>query len=190
MNPELNGRSPKTGTKTESTKLLQRQILDLYATKPNFVWIAEHLGYSDTYIKKLYRKALREIIIENVEKIRRLETHRLDQMYNKVMDVLQRFHPIINSGEVIRDVVDDENGNPVLDDNGDPVTVRLQDTGPVLAAIDRLLKIQERRARLLGLDKPTKIAATDPTGENGSQVVQFYLPSNGRDANVEEARED
>jgi hypothetical protein len=30
---------------------------------------------------------------------------------------------------------------------------------------DRILKVMERRAKLLGLDAPTKIAPTDPTGE-------------------------
>jgi hypothetical protein len=34
-----------------------------------------------------------------------------------------------------------------------------------LGAVDRVVRIMERRARLLGLDAPTKIAPTDPTGE-------------------------
>lgn len=33
-----------------------------------------------------------------------------------------------------------------------------------LGAIDRMLRIGERRARLLGLDAPTRIAPTDPSG--------------------------
>lgn len=33
-----------------------------------------------------------------------------------------------------------------------------------LGAIDRLLRIMERRARLLGLDQPTKVAPTTPDG--------------------------
>lgn len=33
------------------------------------------------------------------------------------------------------------------------------------AAVDRVLKIMERRAKLLGLDAPIKHSATDPTGE-------------------------
>jgi hypothetical protein len=32
----------------------------------------------------------------------------------------------------------------------------LLDDAPVLAAVDRLLKVQERRAKLLGLDVPVK----------------------------------
>ena len=34
-----------------------------------------------------------------------------------------------------------------------------------LEAIDRILKIMARRAKLLGLDAPTKVAPTDPSGE-------------------------
>ena len=33
-------------------------------------------------------------------------------------------------------------------------------------AVDRILRIMERRAKLLGLDAPTKIAPTDPSGEH------------------------
>jgi hypothetical protein len=35
-----------------------------------------------------------------------------------------------------------------------------------LGAIDRMLKIEERRARLLGLDMPAKIAPTTPDGKD------------------------
>ena len=46
-----------------------------------------------------------------------------------------------------------------------------------LAAIDRVLKISERRSRFLGLDEPAKaeIAA------HVAPTVGFYLPDNGRD---------
>lgn len=44
-------------------------------------------------------------------------------------------------------------------------------------AVDRILKIMERRARLLGLDAPTKQDITS----KGEQVnVVLYLPDNGR----------
>ncbi len=48
-------------------------------------------------------------------------------------------------------------------------------------AVDTCLRIMERRAKLLGIDKPTKVASTDPTGEQAAPAVQFYIPSNGRD---------
>lgn len=34
------------------------------------------------------------------------------------------------------------------------------------AAVDRVLRIMERRAKLLGLDKPAKVAATSPDGQD------------------------
>ena len=52
--------------------------------------------------------------------------------------------------------------------------------------MDRLLKISERRARLMGLDAPTKTALTDPSGDKPMELVQVYLPSNGRDVASDE----
>lgn len=46
-----------------------------------------------------------------------------------------------------------------------------QVTAGSLGAVDRLLRIQARRAALLGLDAPQKHATTDPTGEEERQGV-------------------
>jgi hypothetical protein len=61
-------------------------------------------------------------------------------MAREVWQVLQRTHVVVSQGRVVKD----DNGVPIPDD------------APVLAATDRLLKIQERRAKLLGLDMPTR----------------------------------
>ena len=48
-----------------------------------------------------------------------------------------------------------------------------------LHAVDRVLKIMERRAKLLGLDAPVKVAPTDPTGDfvyDGSAIIGRLLP--------------
>lgn len=45
-----------------------------------------------------------------------------------------------------------------------------------LGAIDRVLRIMERRSKLLGLDAPTKHAATDPTGEIERQSALWIVP--------------
>lgn len=51
-----------------------------------------------------------------------------------------------------------------------------------LAAIDRLLRVMERRAKLSDLDAPTKIAPTTPDGTMPWQQVIVYIPDNGRDS--------
>ena len=48
-------------------------------------------------------------------------------------------------------------------------------------AVETCLRVMERRAKLLGIDKPVKVANTDPTGQRATPVVQFYLPANRRD---------
>ena len=51
-------------------------------------------------------------------------------------------------------------------------------------AVATCVRIMERRAKLLGLDKPAKVANTDPSGENEAQAVQIYVPDNGRSENM------
>lgn len=90
----------------------------------------------------LYRE---EELLRLDERWRRLETAR-----DRVLEVLVRRHLTVSHGKVI--FHEDE---PLLDD------------GPVLQAVDRLLhvddrqhRIQERRARYLGLDAPQRHEVT------------------------------
>lgn len=46
-----------------------------------------------------------------------------------------------------------------------------------LAAVDRVLKIMERRAKLLGLDAPVKVARTNPAGaEDEGDGTRYIVP--------------
>jgi hypothetical protein len=146
-----------------------------------FTAIGEVLGYSYPYIQKQYRKALKDIIVDDVKLVRAMELEKLDKLYDKAMLAIESFQPLIASGQVIRDVVDDSCGNPIRNEDGKSVTVRLRDMSLILQGIDRAVKIMERRARLLGLDKPVKVAATNPNGDKEASFMQFYLPQNGRD---------
>ena len=158
--------SPKTSIATEKTKRLQVQVLELYGKNPNMMSVSREMGLSYAYCQKLYRNALKSIVVESVEDYRKLEMKRLDTLHQKAMEVLEAFHPLVNAGQVVRDTIDDEYGNPIINSETEQVlTRRLQDQAPLLQAIDKVLKISERRSRLLGLDMPTKVAATDPSGE-------------------------
>lgn len=76
----------------------------------------------------------------SVEAYREEELQRLDVLLVEAWQVLRREHVTVSHGRIVRD--DEEKA--ILDD------------GPVLQAIDRILKIQERRAKLLGLDAPQR----------------------------------
>lgn len=148
--------SPKTACVTEKTRIHQAKILELKRDNPSMTFeaIGEKLGLSRQRVHKIYHKALKAIIQEPAEDVIKMELARLDELQTEVLNVLRSFHPVINQGQVVRDVVDGPDGKPVIDlETGKPVTIRLQDSGPKLAAVDRALKIMERRAKFLGLDK-------------------------------------
>jgi hypothetical protein len=146
--------NPMTGTPSEDTKTLQANILRLRRDDPGMPWreMRELLGYPEQYLKKLHKEALLAIIREPVEEVVTMELERLDMLQTEVIKVLRSFHPVVNQGRIIRDMVTDELGDPVLKE-GRPVFVKISDAGPKLAAIDRALKIMERRTKYLGLDK-------------------------------------
>jgi hypothetical protein len=101
--------------------------------------IADQLGISVSTAHDAVKRALAAIRAEPAPEVRQLELERLDAMYASVLRVLERRHFTVNGGKVVY------HGEEPLEDDG-----------PVLAAVDRLLKIQQRRAALLGLDEPVK----------------------------------
>ena len=105
----------------------KRKALELRKAGASYEQIAEMLGYrSKSGAYKAVSLALRDLLREPADSVRKLELSRLD-------DMLMGIWPRVRSGDVL--------------------------------AIDRALKLAERRAKLLGLDAPVKVAPTDPSGE-------------------------
>ncbi|MFJ8690296.1 hypothetical protein [Micromonospora wenchangensis] len=117
-------------------------------TGASFQEIADTLGYNSrgAACQDVTRALEANIAEQNraVEVYREEELQRLDLLMAEAWRVLRRQHVTVSHGRIIRD---EETDQPLLDD------------GPVLAAIDRVLKIQERRAKFLGLDAPTRVEA-------------------------------
>lgn len=87
------------------------------------------------------QRGLADAIQEPADEVRQLELDRLDEYQRHALKVLATPHFHVSQGVVVVHPATDE---PMPDD------------APVLAALDRLLKISERRARLLGLDAPVR----------------------------------
>lgn len=110
--------------------------------------IADELGWANKGdAHHAVSKVLRDTVQEAGDDLRALELTRLDALYVAATEVLEREHITVSNGRIVSGT----DGEPILDD------------APVLQAIDRLLKIQERRSRLLGLDAPIKkdVSLTD-----------------------------
>ncbi|MET8278264.1 hypothetical protein [Micromonospora sp. NPDC005174] len=134
-------------TKAQSVAIAKRRAdaVAMRLTGASFQQIADKLGYNSRGAAcQDVGRALEASVAEQtraVEAYREEELQRLDLLMEEAWRVLRRQHVTVSHGRVIRDEGTDE---PLLDD------------GPVLAAIDRVLKIQERRAKFLGLDAPQR----------------------------------
>lgn len=115
--------------------------------------------------------AYRALHLERLE----AELLRLDELEVRAKQVLDRHHITVNNGRVI--TIDDE---PLLDD------------GPVLQAIDRLVKIEDARRknnaeqrRLLGLDAPTKSEVTvTETTQQDIELQEMVAEMRAKNANT------
>lgn len=133
-----------------STAEKRKRAVDLKRTGATFEQIATDLGCSTPYAWRLYQDALKAIPATSVEQHRAEELDKLLSWERKAVEVLDAFHPYVQNGKIInRGHKDPGTGRWVVDEE-------LTDAGPVLAAIDRLVKIQDARRKLLGLDAPAR----------------------------------
>lgn len=122
------------------TAARDREMAEMRSRGLSYRGIADHYGVSVSTAHDAVQRALAAIRGEGAAVVRDLELDRLDELWRITMGVLEREHVTVSNGRVVA-----LDGKPLRDD------------GPVLAAVDRLLKIQERRAKLLGLDAEKKI---------------------------------
>lgn len=113
----------------------------LRAQSRTYRQIAEELGIDVRAAYDGVQRALRDTLEEPAEDVRRLELERLDELARKSREVMLATHYVVDKGTVVI-----WQGAPLIDD------------APVLQAVDRLLKVQERRAKLLGLDSPQRVS--------------------------------
>jgi DNA-binding CsgD family transcriptional regulator len=131
------------------------EACDLKAKGWSYRKIAEHFGIDVHTAYNAVQNTLKETLQEPAENLRTLMLERLDAELVRLNDleeaartVLERNHyTVAPSGQIVY-----HGGEALTDD------------GPVLAAIDRLLKIDEQRRKndesrrkLLGLDQPAKV---------------------------------
>lgn len=133
----------------------------LYSQGKSYRQVAAEVGLSVSNAHAAVQRALKAIVEEPALEVRQKELARLDAMYEAAVKVLETRHVTVSQGRIMRQQVGierGEDGEPIRDADGKtiPVYEDLLDDAPVLKAIEVLLKIQARRAALLGLDAPAK----------------------------------
>ena len=101
--------------------------------------IGEHFGVNESSAYQMVQRAIADIPRESTEELVQLELMKLDRIERKAADIMEAFHPVVTmKGDVLN----------------------LPDNAPVVQAMNTLLKVADRRARLLGLNAPTRTELT------------------------------
>lgn len=121
---------------------------------------APSAAYACVDVTRALKQANKELSM-GLEEYREAARMRLDGLRRQVFAVLARPHYVLHQGQIVRD----EDGNPMRDD------------GPILAAVDRLLRIEERQAKIDGTDASEKltIALDRRADEEATVVVEAIL---------------
>lgn len=132
---------------------------ELRLTGMTLAAIAKEMGLSVGTVHARIEAHLAGHVDPLADEYRRVELDRLDDLQRRAYEVLDAKHLVAQNGKVV-----EHEGAP------------LRDHAPVLAAIDRLVRISERRAKLLGLDMPAKVSATvtqaDPKDLKLSRIIE------------------
>lgn len=140
--------------KAQRAQLVERRTKAIEMRTRSVPWqtIADLLGYNSSHAacqdvsRELARR--RDQMGLATEQLRTLELEKLDVLEAEVWTVLKREHVTVSHGRVIT----------VQNSDGEKVTI--PDDEWVLKAVDRLVRIGDRRAKLTGLDVPVKVEHT------------------------------
>lgn len=139
--------SPSRGKNGQFIRSLDTATKDTLAARlrtsgMSYREIAAKLDYADeSGAHRAVARALAAVPVEAVNELRAIECARLDELTARLWDVLNTRYPLLTAGVEL------------VGSDGRPVA----DPAPILAVVDRLLRISERRAKLLGLDAPVRV---------------------------------
>ncbi|MEV6181341.1 hypothetical protein [Streptomyces sp. NPDC052015] len=147
-------RDPETAAK-------DARAAELRARGWSYRRIATELGYdAHTSAMDAVQRAIRDACAGPAKAVVDLEVQRLEAMYDKVLDILERDRPVVSHGKIIYD----EDGNPLVDDE------------LKLKAIDRALRTRESFRKLLGLDAPSRVSVeAEQLGREISRLLDTAL---------------
>lgn len=127
-----------------------------------FERIAGQLGYANrSGAQKAVERAIEASVRETCDEAKTLILADLSEAKRHAWEVLGRRHLMVSNGHVVRRFVDverDEDGIERLDMDGKtiPVFEDVEDDGPILAAIDRITRIDQEMAKILGAYEPER----------------------------------
>lgn len=163
------GKSRKMTAKQKSAESVR-----LYKLGHTYDEIAAEVGYRDrSGAYRAVERAIADTIREPAEHVRRAEIARLDMALKVIFDVMYTDHVHVSNGRAAKEEVyatDPDTGRVLFETDPEtgerhPVVERyepLYDHRPKLEAVKTMIKLMERRAKLMGLDAPKQFEAVHP----------------------------
>lgn len=147
------------------TQLKRARACELAAQGLTYRAIAAEMGVDVHTAYGYVQDALKATLKEPAENLVRLESERIDFLYSRALEILERSHVTVSHGKVI------------CDDTGQPIP----DDGPKLAAIREMRTLRESFRKLRGLDSPSKVSidAQNLGAEIGDMLAQLAGDTDG-----------
>lgn len=165
------------------TAEMKQRIVELRDEGLEFREIAAEVGLNLKTVWKHYQNAMRQIPAAAVEEHAKRCALRLDEQLRRidlereiVMEILEKEHVHISNGRVVCEITGrDKDGHPTY---GDPYL----DDAPTLAAIDRLGRLDDQEAKLLGIYPKQAITISRDTSELDTAVIALIEQAKARAA--------
>ncbi|MFE7972998.1 hypothetical protein [Streptomyces shenzhenensis] len=143
-NPNQDARNSKGQyVRTPETAAQDARAAQLRAEGHTYQQIATELGWTTKAAAiDACRRAIRDACAGPGKALVDLEVTRLEAMYDQVLDILTRDHPVVSHGRIVCS----DDGQPLVDDE------------MKLKAVDRMLRTRESFRKLVGLDAPSRVS--------------------------------
>lgn len=164
------------------TAELRRRIVELRDQELSFRQIAAIVGRDLHAVWNHYQTAMRQVPAAAVEEHQKKVASRLDEQLRRIdmerevlMEILAKRHVTISNGHVVSEIIgtDEDTGKPIY---GEP----FEDDAPTMAAVDRLGKLDDQEAKLLGLYPKQQVSISRETSELDTAVITLIQSARER----------
>lgn len=152
----------------DRTAARDQEIFTKYLFGHTQVELAEEYGLAQSAISRIINKLRESVTLPTREDLVKRSVARLDALLKKAWAVAEAEHLAVSHGRVI---YDPRTGEP------------MKDHAPLLQAIDRIVRLEERVAKLLGLDAADRLES--PTGDDlDAELIELVNEAKAKAANA------
>jgi len=138
-----------TYRRTVQAAARDRRAAELHGQGWSYQRIADELRYASRGAAyDGVQRAFADLPAEGTDLARAIDLERIDRLIERAWAVMVRPHVTVSAGKVVRHVTG------IAEDGTEQLGEAVADDGPVLTAIDRILALLARRAKIYGYDAP------------------------------------